>query len=211
MIDYYTWPTPNGRKASIALEEMGLAYNVKLVDLSAKEQFKPEFLALNPNNKIPVIVDPDGPDGEPHTVFESGAILLYLARKTGQFLPSDPKALSIVEQWLFFQTANVGPMFGQLYHFARTAPEQIDYAIKRYETEMERILRVLDGRLSKTAYIAGDDYTIADMAAFPWVAAGKMLGSELTSYPSLKSWTDRVSGRDAVQRGMAVPTRPTDK
>ncbi len=207
MIDFYTWPTPNGRKISIALEEMGLPYNVKLVDLSKGEQFEPSFVALNPNSKVPVIVDPDGPIGEPFTVFESGAILLYLARKTGQFLPEGEIERSIVEQWLFIQITTVGPMMGQLYHFSKSAPERIDYAIKRYRTEAERLLGVLDRRLGQTEYLAGD-YSIADMATFPWITASKMLlETDLSSFPSAKRWLEAVGSREAVQRGMQAPRR----
>lgn len=208
MITLYTWPTPNGRKISIALEEMGLAYEIKRVDLSQREQFSPDFLKLNPNAKVPVIADDDGPGGEPYAVFESGAILLYLARKSGMLLPEGEVGRSLVEQWLFFQTSNIGPMIGQYYHFSKNAPERIEYAITRYKDETHRILGVMDRRLAEAPYLAGD-YSIADIAAYPWIAALKVLESELVPYATLRRWLDAVGGREAVKRGMSVPARAT--
>lgn len=206
MIELYTWPTPNGRKISIALEEMGLSYEPKLVDLSQREQFEPDFVALNPNAKVPVIVDLDGPGGKAHTVFESGAILLYLARKTGMLLPTDEVGRSHVEQWLFFQTSNIGPMVGQYYHFWKNAPESIEYAIERYKTETHRLLGVLDQRLDKAEYLAGD-YSIADIATYPWIAAITVLDAVLDPYPNLRRWMASIAQREAVKRGMLVPVR----
>ena len=207
MITLYTWPTPNGRKISVALEEMELAYDIERVDLSQREQFEPGFIALNPNSKIPVITDPDGPGGKPHTVFETGAILLYLGRKTGKFLPEDPVGLSITEQWLFFQTANVGPMIGQFYHFKKNAPERIDYAMARYKGETKRILGVLDRRLGEAEYLAGA-YSIADMAVYPWIVALKVFEEDFGAFENVARWRESVGAREAVKRGMAVPTRP---
>lgn len=207
MITLYTWPTPNGRKISIALEEMGLGYEVERVDLFQRQQFEPEFVALNPNAKIPVITDTDGPGGKPISVVESGAILLYLARKTGMFLPKDEAARSQTEQWLFFQTSSIGPMIGQLYHFKKNAPEQIDYAITRYDGEMHRLLSVMERRLAEAEFMAGE-YSIVDMASYPWIAALKVLDTELDAYPSLSRWIDIIGAREPVKRGMAVPTRP---
>ncbi|MFY2562554.1 glutathione S-transferase N-terminal domain-containing protein [Corallococcus terminator] len=205
MIDLYTFATPNGRKVSIALEELGLAYNAKSVNIGKGEQFKPEFLAINPNNKIPAIVDSDGPGGSPITVFESGAILLYLAEKTGKLLPSGLRGKTEVTQWLMFQMGGIGPMFGQLNHFGRFATTKIPYAIDRYTEESKRLLKVLDGQLGKGDYVAGT-YSIADIALYPWVAG------TLAYYPELKAglgqvpqWLARVGERPAVQRGMKVP------
>src|SRR5258708_21894640 len=168
MIDLYTWGTPNGRKVSIMLEETGLPYRVHKVDISKNEQFKPEFLALNPNSKIPAIVDQEGPGGKPLPLFESGAILIYLAEKTGKLLPTDPAARYTVLQWLMFQMGGVGPMFGQVHHFLRAAPEPVPYAIERYGKETRRLYGVLDVQLGKAAYLAGE-YSIADIATYPWV------------------------------------------
>ncbi|MBW4552847.1 MAG: glutathione S-transferase N-terminal domain-containing protein [Aphanocapsa sp. GSE-SYN-MK-11-07L] len=200
MIDLYTFTTPNGRKASIMLEEVGLPYTVHKIDISKGDQFKPEFVAINPNSKIPAIVDQESG----LTVFESGAILIYLAEKTGKFLPSEPKARSEVMQWLMFQMGGVGPMFGQLNHFKRFAPEQIPYAIERYTKETLRLYGVLDQQLSTHTYIAGD-YSIADIATYPWVAIYEFQGLTLDQYPHLKRWLEAVKQRPAVQRGMSVP------
>ena len=204
MIDVYSWPTPNGHKVHIMLEELGLPYNVHAVDIGAGDQFKPEFLAISPNNKIPAIVDSDGPGGKPIALFESGAILIYLAEKTGKLLPSDPAARYTTLQWLMFQMGGLGPMLGQAHHFRIYAPEQIDYAIKRYSNEAHRLYRVMDTQLGKHAYLAGDDYTIADIAAFPWTRSWKNQGIDLDEFPHVKAWQERINARPAVQRGVEV-------
>ena len=204
MIDLYTWGTPNGRKASIALEELGLPYNVHKIDIGKGDQFKPEYLAINPNGKIPSIVDPDGPDGRPISVFESGAILIYLAEKTGRLLPKDARGRSVAIQWLMFQMGGVGPMFGQAHHFRRFAPEKIPYAVDRYSNETKRLYGVLDRRLKESEHLAGD-YSIADIATYPWVSRHEWQGVALAEFPSVKRWFDALSARPAVSRGMAVP------
>lgn len=205
MITLYTWRTPNGRKVSIALEELGLAYEVKPVDISRDEQFAPDFLALNPNNKIPVIVDDEGPDGKPITLIESGAILLYLAGKTGKLLPGDLRARLEAMQWLMFQMGSVGPMLGQAHHFLRFAPEVIPYAIERYSKEAARIYGVLDTRLADRPWLAGDEYSIADIATYPWIARHDWQGMDLKRFPAVRDWYERIGARPAVQRGMEVP------
>lgn len=202
MIDLYYWPTPNGWKITIFLEETGTPYRVLPVDISKGEQFRPEFLRLNPNHRMPAIVDSEGPDGAPISIFESGAILIYLGDKTGRFLPKDGRARYEVLQWLMFQMAGVGPMFGQAGHFLRYAPEKIPYAIDRYTNEARRLCRVLDGRLADREFIAGD-YSIADMATFPWVHALEQVVS-LGDTSNLSSWVARLRERPAVQRGLAV-------
>jgi GSH-dependent disulfide-bond oxidoreductase len=200
MIDLYTFTTPNGRKASIMLEEVGLNYNVHKIDITKGDQFSPEFVAINPNSKIPAIIDRE----EDMTVFESGAILIYLAEKTNRFLPSDRKQKYQVIEWLMFQMASVGPMFGQHNHFNRFAPEKIPYAIERYKKETLRLYSVLDKQLSQREYICGD-YSIADIATFPWVASYDFMGLTLDNHPHLKRWVETVQQRPAVQKGMAVP------
>lgn len=202
-IDLYYWPTPNGWKVSIFLEEVGLPYQVIPVNIMAGDQFKPEFLAFSPNNKMPAIIDPEGPDGKPLTLFESGAILLYLAEKTGQFLPQTPRDRYTVIQWLMFQMGGVGPMLGQAHHFRQYAPEQIPYAITRYTNEATRLYRVLDKQLGQTPYVAGD-YSIADIAIFPWIVPYKNQGQDLEDYPNLRRWFEAIHDRPAVQRGLAV-------
>ncbi|WP_293221981.1 glutathione binding-like protein [Ottowia sp.] len=205
MIDVHSWPTPNGHKVHIMLEECGLPYRVHAVDIGAGDQFKPAFLAISPNNKIPAIVDPDGPDGQPISVFESGAILLYLAGKTGQFLPSDTRGKFEVLQWLMFQMGGVGPMLGQAHHFRIYAPEPIDYAVNRYTNEARRLYGVMDRQIERTgAYIAGTDYSIADIAIFPWLRSWQNQGIAWADYPALKAWFDRIAARPAVQRGVQV-------
>jgi GST-like protein len=201
MIDLYTFRTPNGRKASIALEELGLAYIVHVIDITKNEQFTPDFVAINPNSKIPAIVDQD----TGITVFESGAILIYLAEKTGQLLPTATKPRMEVLEWLMFQMASVGPMFGQLNHFKRFAPESIPYAIDRYTQETLRLYGVLDRQLTGKDFICGD-YSIADIATFPWVAIYEFQGLTLNEHPNLKRWVETLQQRPAVQRGMAVPS-----
>ena len=204
MIELYTWGTPNGRKASIALEELGLPYNVHKIDIGKGDQFKPEYLAINPNGKIPSIVDPDGPDGKPINVFESGAILIYLAEKTGKLLPKDARGRSVAIQWLMFQMGGVGPMFGQAHHFRRFAPEKIPYAVDRYSNETKRLYGVLDRRLKEAEHLAGE-YSIADIATYPWVSRHEWQDVVLADFPSVKRWFDALSARPAVARGMAVP------
>ena len=204
MITLYTWGTPNGRKVSIMLEECALRYRVNTIDITQGEQLAPEFVAINPNSKIPAIVDPDGPDGKPITLFESGAILLYLAGKTGRFLPTSDRGKYEALQWLMFQMGGVGPMFGQTHHFLRFAPAQLPYAIKRYSTETARLYGVLDRRLGEAAYLAGE-YSIADMATYPWVARHEWQKIDLADYPSVRRWHAAIGARPAVQRGMAVP------
>ena len=203
MIDLYTWPTPNGYKVSIMLEEVGLPYNVIPIDIQAGDQFDPEYLKLNPNNKMPTIVDNEGPEGDPYPVFESGAILLYLAEKTGRFMPSDMAGRFRVIQWLMFQMAGVGPMLGQAHHFRAYAPEKIPYAIERYTKEGGRLYGVINQRLGDVEYMAGD-YSIADMAIFPWIRSHERQGQDLNDFPNLKRWFDAIDERPAVQRGLEV-------
>ena len=205
MIDVYSWPTPNGHKVHIMLEECGLPYRAHPIDIGKGDQFKPAFLAISPNNKIPALVDSDGPDGQPMSVFESGAILLYLAGKTGRFLPADTRGKYEVLQWLMFQMGGVGPMLGQAHHFRIYAPEKIDYAVTRYTNEARRLYGVMDRQIERTgAYIAGGDYSIADIAIFPWLRSWQNQGVDWADYPALKGWFDRIAQRPAVQRGVRV-------
>ncbi|MBA3598474.1 MAG: glutathione S-transferase N-terminal domain-containing protein [Methylibium sp.] len=204
MIEVYSWATPNGHKVHIMLEECGLPYRVKAVNIGAGDQFKPEFLAVSPNNKIPAIVDSEGPDGERISLFESGAILVYLAAKTGRFMPTDLRAKYEVLQWLMFQMGGVGPMLGQTHHFRVYAPEKIDYAIERYTNEAKRLYGVMNKRLAKSKYIAGAEYSIADISIFPWLRSWKNQGIEWNDYPHLKGWFDEIAGRPGVQRGVEV-------
>ena len=205
MIDLYTWSTPNGRKVSIMLEECGLPYRVHKVNIGADEQFRPEYLAINPNGKIPSIVDSDGPAGQPYSMMESGAILVYLAGKTGRFLPASAEGKYDVLQWLMFQMGGVGPMFGQCHHFMRAAKEKVPYAIERYRKEKDRLYGVIDTRLARAAYLAGAEYSIADIATFPWVARHEWHETQLEDFPNVKRWYDAIAARPAVQRGMSVP------
>ena len=204
-IDLYTWGTPNGRKVSVMLEECGLPYTVHKIDISKNDQFTPKYVAINPNSKIPAIVDPDGPKGKKLTLFESGAILIYLAEKTGKFLTKDPIDRYIVLQWLMFQMGGVGPMFGQAHHFMRAAKEQIPYGIERYGNEAKRLYGVMDKRLGEAKYLAGGDYSIADIATYPWVARHEWHRVALEDFPNVKRWYDTIGARPAVARGMAVP------
>jgi GSH-dependent disulfide-bond oxidoreductase len=204
MIEVYSWATPNGHKIHIMLEECGLAYKAIPVDIGAGEQFAPEFLAISPNNKIPAIVDSDGPDGKPISLFESGAILLYLAAKTGRFLPADTRGRYATLEWLMFQMGSVGPMLGQTHHFRMYAPEKIPYAIDRYSNETKRIYGVLDTRLGKSAFVAGGEYTIADMAIFPWLRSWQNQGIDFGDFPKVKAWFDGIAARPAVKRGVEV-------
>jgi GST-like protein len=208
MIELHTWSTPNGRKVSIMLEECGLPYSVHPVNIGKNEQFKPEFLSISPNNRIPGILDPEGPDGKPLKLFESGAILVYLSGKTGgKFLPSTDRGKYVALQWLMFQMGGVGPMFGQAHHFLRAAPEQVPYGIKRYTDEAKRLYGVLDRRLAEAAFLA-DEYSIADIATYPWIARHEWHKVDLAEFPNVKRWYDTIGRRPAVVRGMAVPTPP---
>ncbi len=203
MIDLYTWPTPNGHKVHIFLEETGLEYTVIPVNILTGDQFDPEFLKISPNNKMPAMVDRDGPDGKPYAVFESGAMLLYLAEKTGRFMPTGMADRYTVIQWLMFQMGGIGPMLGQAHHFRLYAPEKIEYAFNRYTNEASRLYRVVDTRLAEVEYLAGD-YSIADMATYPWLRYHENQGQKLEDYPHLKRWYDALSERPAVQKGLAV-------
>ena len=202
-IDLY-WPTPNGWKTTIILEETGLPYKLVPVDITSGDQFEQEFLRISPNNKIPAIVDPEGPDGEPMSLAESGAILIYLAEKSGRFLPGTPRDGYLVLQWLMFQTGHVGPMLGQAHHFRGYAPEKIPYAIERYTDEAARLYGVMDRRLSETEYFAGEEYTIADMAIYPWLVSHEKQGQDLEDYPALKRWYEGIESRPAVNRALEV-------
>jgi GST-like protein len=204
MIDVYFWPTPNGYKVTILLEELGWKYNVIPVNIGKGEQFEPEFLKMSPNNRMPAIVDREGPGVQPIAIFESGAILLYLAEKAGwKLLPHDTRRRYEVIQWLMFQMASVGPMLGQAHHFRRYAPEKLPYAIDRYTNEAKRIYGVIDKRLSEVPYVAGE-YSIADLAIYPWLRPHKWQGQKLEDFPNLKKWYEEIEARPAVQRGCAV-------
>ena len=203
-IRLHTWPTPNGHKLHILLEELGLPYEVVPVNIGAGAQFDPAFLAITPNHRIPAIEDPDGPDGEPLALFESGAIMIYLCEKAASpLLPARGAARHLCLQWLMFQMGGVGPMFGQYNHFAAYAPEKLPYAIERYSNEVARLHRVLEKRLSQAEYLAGD-YSIADIATFPWVRNPDRRGIDLAAYPAVQRWHDAIAARPAVQRGVAV-------
>ncbi|MEO5337255.1 MAG: glutathione S-transferase N-terminal domain-containing protein [Magnetospirillum sp. WYHS-4] len=207
MIDLYTFATPNGKKASVMLEEVGLPYRVTPIDIMKGDQFKPEYLAINPNGKIPAIVDEEGPDGQPIAVFESGAILIYLAEKAqSPLLPSEPRARYATLQWLMFQMGGVGPMFGQAHHFLKFAPENVPYAKDRYGKETRRLYGVMDRRLTETTFLAGPTYTIADIATFPWVARHPVHQVDLAEFPSVKRWHDAIALRPTVMKGMQVPS-----
>ncbi|MGB0670562.1 MAG: glutathione binding-like protein [Rhodospirillales bacterium] len=207
MIDLYTWGTPNGRKVSVMLEELGLAYTTHAINIGAGDQFSDAFKAINPNSKIPAIVDSDGPGGKPISVFESGAILIYLAEKCGSgLLPADPRERIAVLQWLMFQMGGVGPMFGQANHFLKFAKEDVPYAKDRYRTEAHRLYHVMDARLAEAPFLAGESYSIADIATLPWVARWEWHDIDLTGeVPNVAAWKDKLMARPAVQRGMAVP------
>ena len=204
MIELYYWPTPNGHKITMFLEEAGLEYRIHPVNISAGEQFKPDFLAFSPNNRMPAIIDTQPADaGEPVSVFESGAILLYLAEKTGLYLPRDLRGRKTVTEWLFWQVAGLGPMAGQNHHFATYAPEKIPYAITRYVNETNRLYGVLDRRLAKNRYLAGDAYTIADMAAYPWIVPWKRQQQDLDAFTHVRRWFDGIQARPATVRAYA--------
>jgi GST-like protein len=208
MIDVYSWATPNGHKVHIMLEECGLQlgrdWRLHPVNIGTGDQFQPEFLKISPNNKIPALVDTEGPDGQPISLFESGAILLYLAAKTGKFLPRSDRQKYEVLQWLMFQMGGVGPMLGQAHHFRIYAPEKIEYAINRYSNEAKRLYGVMDKQLATHRYIAGDEYTIADIAIFPWLRSWQNQGIDWADYPRLKKWFDEIGARPAVMRGVQV-------
>jgi GST-like protein len=204
MIEVYSWPTPNGHKVHIMLEECGIPYRVHAVDIGQGDQFAPEFLAISPNNKVPAIVDPEGPDGAPISLFESGAILLYLAGKSGRFLPASTRGKYEVLQWLMFQMGGVGPMLGQAHHFRIYAPEKIPYAIDRYTNEARRLYGVMNRQIARSTYIAGPEYSIADIAIFPWLRSWKNQGIDWNDFPHLKGWFDEIAARPAVQRGVGV-------
>lgn len=208
MIDVFSWATPNGHKVHIMLEEcgyrLGRDWQAIPVNISTGDQFKPEFLAISPNNKIPALTDPNGPDGKPISLFESGAILMYLAAKTGKFLPRSDRKKFEVLQWLMFQMGGVGPMLGQTHHFRLYAPEKIEYAVNRYTNETRRLYGVMDKQLASHKFIAGNQYTIADIAIFPWLRSWKNQGIDWADYPHLKAWFDGIAERPAVKRGVAV-------
>ena len=202
-IDLHYWPTPNGHKITIFLEETGTPYRIHPVNITRGDQFKPEYLAISPNNKMPAIVDPDGPDGKPLSVFESGAILRYLGNKTGQLYPRDLRARTLVDEWLFWQVGGLGPMAGQAGHFRNYAREKIPYAIDRYTNEVHRLFGVLDTRLAEAEFLA-TTYSIADIAAYPWALIGDKLGIELAEFPRVSRWLDTIKARPAVIRAYAV-------
>jgi len=206
MIDVYSWATPNGHKVHILLEELGLPYQVHPVDIGAGDQFKPEFLRISPNNKVPALVDSDGPDGKPIALFESGAILIYLAEKYNRFVPADPRERYEMLQWLMFQMAGIGPMLGQVHHFRIYAPEPVPYAIDRYTKEAKRLYGVLDRRLAEHQWVGCNEYSIADMAIWPWLRSWKNQGIEMTDFPNVAAWFEKIDQREAVQRGVKVLT-----
>lgn len=205
MIDLYFWPTPNGYKAAIMLAELDLPYKVVPIDITAGAQFEPDYLRINPNNKVPAIVDHDGPHGTPHAVFESGALLIYLAEKSGKFLSQDPVVRSETLQWLFFQNSTVGPMLGQAHHFMVYASEQLPYAIERYDREARRIYDILERRLGEVEYLAGD-YSIADISTFPWIRTRKLHRRDLADYPNITRWYEAIKQRPGVRRGIDTMT-----
>jgi GST-like protein len=209
-IELHYWPTPNGWKITIMLEELGIPYTVKYVNIGKGEQFEPAFLAISPNNRMPAIVDPEGPDGKPISVFESGAILQYLGRKFGKFYPSEERARVEVEQWLFWQVGGLGPMAGQAHHFRNYAPEKIQYGIDRYTNEVNRLYGVMNKRLADRQYLAGD-YSIADMACIGWVNSYKNQGQDLDDFPNLKAWFERMHARPAVSKGILVGKEERDR
>lgn len=202
-IDFYFWPTPNGHKIRIMLEECGLSYRIKPVDINKGDQFKPRFLAISPNNKMPAIVDPDGPGKEPISIFESGAILQYLGRKTGHLYPKDERGRVLVDQWLFWQVGGLGPMAGQANHFRIYAPEKVQYGIDRYTNEVNRLYGVMNRRLEGRDYLAGE-YTIADMACIGWAKSWERQGQNIKDFPNLERWIELMLARPAVERGLAV-------
>ncbi len=203
-IELHFWPTPNGRKVAIMLEETGLPYTLHPVNIARGDQLEPDFLRISPNNKIPAIVDPEGPDGREISLFESGAILLYLADKTGRFMPREPGAYWRAMQWLMFQMGGIGPLLGQAHHFRHYAPDRIEYAIQRYTNEAARLYNVLDRRLGESEYIAGDEYGIVDMATWPWINSHERQGQNLDDFPHVRRWVEAVRARPAVAKAMAL-------
>ena len=203
MLDLYAWPTPNGYKISILLEELGVPYNVIPVNIQAGEQFDPEFLKISPNNKMPAIVDTDGPGNAPIALFESGAIMMYLADKHGSFLPLEMRLRYRVVEWLMFQMGGVGPMLGQAHHFRQYAPEPMPYAVDRYTKEAGRLYGVIDRRLAEVPFLAGE-YSIADMAVFPWLRSYEKQGQKLDDFPHLKAWFEGINAREPVQKGLQL-------
>ncbi len=204
MIELYTWPTPNGHKIHIMLEECKLPYRVHAINIRTGDQFQPEFLNISPNNKIPALVDPHGPDGQPISIFESGAMLIYLAAKTGKFMPKSDRAKYEMLQWLMFQMGGVGPMLGQAHHFRIYAPEKIEYGINRYTNEAKRLYGVMDKRLQSSPWIGGKSYSIADIAIFPWLRSWQNQGIDWADYPHLQAWFDKIAARPAVQKAVQV-------
>lgn len=202
-IELYYWPTPNGWKITIMLEELGVPYEVKYVNIGKGEQFEPSFLKIAPNNRMPAVIDPEGPDGKPISIFESGAILQYLGRKFGKFYPAEERARVEVDQWLFWQMGGLGPMAGQAHHFRQYAPEKLPYAIKRYTDEVNRLYGVMNKRLADREFLAGD-YSIADMASIGWTRSYKNQGQDLEDFPNLKRWFDVILARPAVERAIVV-------
>ena len=203
-IELYYWPTPNGWKVSIMLEELGVPYDLRYINIGKGEQFEPAFLKISPNNRMPAIVDPEGPDGQPISIFESGAILQYLGRKFGKFYPSDERAKVAVDEWLFWQIGGLGPMAGQTHHFRNYAPEKIEYGIKRYTDETHRLYGVMNKRLADNEYLAGAEYSIADMATVGWVVPYENQGQDIEEFPNLKRWFEKVKSRPAVEKGLAL-------
>lgn len=204
-IELFYWPTPNGWKISIMLEECGLPYVVRSVNIGKGEQFRPEFLAISPNNRMPAIIDPDGPGGRPLSVFESGAILQYLGRKTGKFYPADERQRVLVDEWLFWQVSGLGPMAGQAHHFRIYAAEKLPYAIERYTNEVARLYGVMDRRLAESPWLA-DDYSIADIATYGWARLWERQGQDIAAFPHVRRWLSQIEARPAVKRGLAPGT-----
>ena len=204
MYDIYNWPTSNGRKINIMVEEIGVEYKIHPIPIGKDAQFTPEFTALNPNQKIPAIVDQDGPGGKPYTLFESGAILMYMGEKHGQLFPQDMAKRYEVVQWLMFQMGGVGPIFGQTHHFRRAAPEKVPYGIERYTKETRRLWGVMDGRLADNEWLAAGEFTIADIAVFPWTMRYEWQGISLDEFPNVKRWYEAIDARSGVQRGLAT-------
>jgi GST-like protein len=206
MIELWSWPTPNGQKVHIALEELALPYETIAVDIMTGEQFRSEFSAITPNHRIPALIDSDGPGGARIELFESGAILIYLAEKAGRLIPQDPASRFACLQWLMFQMSGIGPMFGQWHHFAAAAPEEIPYALERYGNEVKRLYGVLETRLAHAEYLAGDAFSIADIATFPWVRSPEKRDIDFAEFPNVARWHDAIAARPAVARGLAVLT-----
>lgn len=210
-IKLYYWPTPNGKKITIFLEEAKVPYDIHYVNIGAGEQFEPSFLEISPNNRMPAIIDPNGPDGKQISVFESGAILQYLGRKFDRFYPQDERKKMQVDQWLFWQMGGLGPMAGQAHHFRQYAPEEVPYGIDRYTNEVNRLYGVMNKQLEKNKWLGGEEYSIADMASFPWVAPYKRQGQNLDDFPNLRKWFDTMKQRPAVSKGLDVGKEESEK